>query len=192
MQTNRNVFIVGLIIVCCGLKFSYAEMSGILPEAENEILKLIAKYRSVEKRDMLFREEGDGFHIDAVNYSARRNSLISGGWWQVDADNNTFTEGPLKGHTAMDLRPGPGINYMVAVGKDIGDIMPISQYYHGPFLDYALDITKPGPYQLELNWTGRDNFTDSVYAYFLKPDGTLFAHHGPSFFLFHGHQGNWI
>jgi len=179
-------------LLCCTLGVSWAESPGISHEAENKVLELIAKYRTVEARERVFQDDGQGFHMDAVNYSARSNSLISGGWWQVDANTDTFTEGPLEGQTAIDVHSESQINYMVAVGKDIGDIMPISQYYHGPFLDYSIDMTRPGKYRLELNWTGQDNYTDSIYAYFLKPDGTLFTRHGPSFFLFHGHQSGWI
>jgi len=173
-----------LLLSCRGFDEPHSIPTGIDPAAERAVLDVIAKNLTVEERDNVFRDDGEGFQINAANYSARGTSLISGGWWEVDGDNNIVIEGPLKGQSVWGRGPTPGKNYMLVVGKDIGDIMPISRYYHGPFLDYTLDIARPGRYQLELYWTGQGPYTDSIYAYFLDPDGKVFTRHGPSFFFF--------
>jgi len=136
------------------------------------------------------------FVIEAEDYS-NRVSTDKGSWWEVDGKKNNFIEGPKVNEVASSFIGNVRNNYMMVLGSvNIGDIEPTDSSYDGPFLDYKILIKKPGEYNLHLRWIGRDNGTDSVYAFILKPDNSLLVGSGPNYFLFHGRTwevyGDWI
>jgi hypothetical protein len=130
--------------------------------------------------------------MEAENFSSRRSSTLIGGWWEVDGKQGTFVDGPDKTEPASTVVRDAQKNYMEALGKPIGDVAPTSPYYPGPYLDYQVRIENAGDYRLYLRWCGRDDGTDSVYAYVLKPDGTRLTGAGPGYFMFHGRTVSWV
>lgn len=126
------------------------------------------------------------FVMEAEDYS-NRVATARGSWWQVDGKDNKFIEGPRAGRTVSNPYINKAKNnYMMALGRSIKNIKPTDSSYDGPFLDYKIQIKKPGMYNLYLHWIGRDGNADSVYAFILKPDNSLLAGYGPEYFLFHG------
>ena len=128
------------------------------------------------------------FSINAKDYSSRTKAA-DGAWWEVNSKDNIFMEGPMAGKTAPTAKGGAYGNYMEALGKFTGDVTPLNNDYHGPFLNYRINVKKAGDYILYLYWTGNDGDSDSVYAFILKPDNKVLSCSAPyylDFFLYHG------
>lgn len=131
------------------------------------------------------------FVMEAENYSSRLSGF-SADWWEVDGNDNTFIEGPSATQTAPTTRSGARGNYMEALGRQIGSIAPIEDSYNGPLLTYKVSIDTPGTYRLYVRWTARDIYSDSLYAFILRPDGTLLTGAGPDYFMYHQCRSHWI
>jgi hypothetical protein len=131
------------------------------------------------------------FVMEAESY-ADRNSTPNNGWWEVDGASHEFIEGPSAGQVAPTATGGARENYMEVLGPSIGEIPPIDASYAGPFMDYRILVETTGSYRLYVRWRGRTGSTDSLYAYILKPDGTLLTDAGPNYFLFHQYRSGWI
>lgn len=131
------------------------------------------------------------FVMEAESY-ADRTSAPDAGWWEVDGASHEFVEGPSTGQVAPTATGGARENYMEVLGPSIGGIPPIDASYAGPFMDYRIIIETTGTYRLYVRWRGRTGGTDSLYAYILKPDGTLLTDAGPNYFLFHQYRSSWI
>jgi hypothetical protein len=131
------------------------------------------------------------FVMEAENYSG----CISGAgadFWEVSGSDNTFLEGPSEGQVAPTAKSGARGNYMEALGLHIGGVAPIDDFYDGPFLDYKVSVGTPGTYRLYVRWTGHDIASDSLYAFILKPDGTLLSSSGLNYFNYHQYRKDWI
>jgi hypothetical protein len=131
------------------------------------------------------------FVMEAESY-ANRTSAADGGWWEVDGANHEFIEGPSAGQVAPTATGGARENYMEVLGPTIGGVPPIDASYTGPFMDYKILVETTDSYRLYVRWRGRTGGTDSLYAYILKPDGTLLTDAGPNYFLFHQYRSSWI
>ena len=131
------------------------------------------------------------FVMEAESYAAR-TSAPDAGWWEVDGASHEFIEGPSAGQVAPTATGGARENYMEVLGPTIGEIPPIDASYDGPFMDYKILVEATGSYRLYVRWRGRTGGTDSLYAYILKPDGTLLTDAGPNYFLFHQYRSSWI
>ncbi len=146
---------------------------------------------------MVFRDDfsGDGaktrFVMEAENYS-RRSSGAGADWLEVDGSTNRFIEGPNVGQTAPTAESGARGNYLETVGKQIGNVAPVDKSYNGPFVDYKVLVETPGKYRLYVRWTARDIYSDSLYAFILKPNGTLLTGAGPNYFMYHQCRPKWI
>lgn len=135
------------------------------------------------------------FVIEAEHYSSRSPS-VDAGWWEVDGRDHKFIDGPDSGQeapTAVKAGKGAGIrgNYMVIMGTLPYSIAPTDSSYDGAFIDYRVAIEKPGTYRLYARWLGLDLGSDSLFAFILKPDGTVPKGSGPDYFIFHQFKGGW-
>jgi hypothetical protein len=82
-------------------------------------------------------------------------------------------------------------NYMVIMGLLSCSIAPTDSSYDGAFIDYRVAVEKPGTYRLYARWLGLDLNSDSLFAFLLKPDGTVPKGGGPDYFVFHQFKGGW-
>ncbi|MHC4087543.1 MAG: LamG-like jellyroll fold domain-containing protein [Planctomycetota bacterium] len=132
------------------------------------------------------------FVIEAEHYSSRSSSADAG-WWEVDGRDHKFIEGPDSGQEAPTAGKGTGArgNYMVIMGLLSYSIAPTDSSYDGAFIDYRVDIEKPGTYRLYVRWLGLDQGSDSLFAFILKGDGTVSKGAGPDYFVFHQFHGGW-
>jgi len=131
------------------------------------------------------------FVMEAENYCSR-TAGDSANWWEVDGNDNKFIEGDSAAQIAPTARSGARGNYMEALGKQIGSIAPIEDSYNGPLLTYNILVDTPGTYRLYVRWTARDIYSDSLYAFILRPDGTLLTGAGPDYFMYHQCRSRWI
>ena len=131
------------------------------------------------------------FVMEAENCS-RRISGAGADFWEVNGSDNKFLEGPSEGQVAPTAQSGARGNYMEALGLHIGGVAPIDDFYDGPFLDYKVSVGTPGTYHLYVRWTARDGGSDSLYAFILKPDGTLLSGAGPNYFMYHQYRASWF
>jgi hypothetical protein len=135
------------------------------------------------------------FVIEAEHYSSRSSS-VDAGWWEVDGKHHKFIDGPDIGQeapTAEKAGKGAGArrNYMVIMGTLPYSIAPTGSSYDGAFIDYRVAVEKPGTYRLYVRWLGLDLNSDSLFAFILKPDGTVPKGAGPDYFIFHQFKGGW-
>ncbi|MDH4240213.1 MAG: hypothetical protein OEW48_11680 [Phycisphaerae bacterium] len=147
------------------------------------------------------------FVIEAEHYSSRSSSADAG-WWEVDGRDHKFIEGPVNGQEAptakrpaidskdtsieaADKKQKARGNYMVIMGILSYSIAPTDSSYGGAFIDYKVAVEKPGTYRLYARWLGQDLNTDSLFAFILKPDGTIPKGAGPDYFIFHQFKGGW-
>jgi hypothetical protein len=131
------------------------------------------------------------FVIEAEDYSSRSNTPAAG-WWEVDGGDNALLEGPKAGQAPAAPRWDAKGNCMEVTGGFKGGAAPTDRAeYDGPYMDYIVAITKPGTYRLYVRWMGQDGSTDSLYAYILKPDGTVLTDAGPEYFAFHQFRSSW-
>jgi hypothetical protein len=131
------------------------------------------------------------FVIEAEEY-CRRTSGAAADWWEVKGADNTFIEGPGPGQVAPTAKSGARGRYMEALGRNIGYPPPVDGLYDGPVLDYKVRIETAGTYRLYMRWIGRDQASDSLYAFILKSDGTLLTGAGPHYFVYHQYRKDWI
>jgi hypothetical protein len=82
-------------------------------------------------------------------------------------------------------------NYMVIMGLLSCSIAPTDSSYNGAFIDYRVAVEKPGTYRLYARWLGLDQASDSLFAFIIKPDGTVPKGVGPDYFIFHQFKGGW-
>lgn len=138
---------------------------------------------------------GDGssgrFVMEAENYSSRTPGA-GAEWRQVSGSDNTFIEGAGAGQVAPTAKGGARGDYMEVLGQHPGDVAPTDDFYNGPFLDYKISVETPGTYRLYMRWTGRDQGSDSLYAFILKPDNMLLTGAGPNYFLYHQYRKDWV
>jgi len=135
------------------------------------------------------------FVIEAEHYSSRSSSADAG-WWEVDGRDHKFIDGPdigQKAPTAVKAGKGAGArgNYMVIMGILSCSIAPTDSSYDGAFIDYRVAVEKPGTYRLYARWLGLGQASDSLFAFILKPDGTVPKGVGPDYFIFHQFKGGW-
>ena len=128
--------------------------------------------------DRIYRDQIDirsGERVSSTSKVVRRR--------RIDADQSSVKVPGVK-------REARG-NYMVIMGILSCSIAPIDSSYDGAFIDYRVAVEKPGTYRLYVRWLGLDLNSDSLFAFLLKPDGTVPKGAGPDYFVFHQFKGGW-
>ncbi|HUS33956.1 MAG TPA: PA14 domain-containing protein [Verrucomicrobiae bacterium] len=130
------------------------------------------------KAATIFKEAGGLVVIEAEHYTTRTTAAQSDDAhiWQVVPDEVSPPAGtPLftnaRGNSYITSQPdvaGGGANHNVkddAAGTADAIDRP-------PFIDYKVNITTPGEYQLYMRWGGYDGSSDSIYAQIVELNAT--------------------